>query len=121
MIAGRLPSHEWPDCVLRIPAIDTASGELVAFDRGSGVALVDAVAASCAVPGAWPPVTIRDRRYMDGGVGSTLNLALAGDCDVAVALVPAGDRHRHRSAAAAPRRSTRFVVRRSMCSPTTSR
>ena len=70
--------------------IDTASGELVAFDRGSGVALVDAVAASCAVPGAWPPVTIGDRRYMDGGVGSTINLALAGDCDVAVALVPAG-------------------------------
>ena len=90
VIAGRLPSHEWPDCVLRIPAIDTASGELVAFDRGSGVALVDAVAASCAVPGAWPPVTIGDRRYMDGGVGSTINLALAGDCDVAVVLVPAG-------------------------------
>jgi len=34
VIAGRLPSHEWPDRVLRIPAIDTASGELVAFDRG---------------------------------------------------------------------------------------
>ena len=48
------------------------------------------MAASCAVPGAWPPVTIGDRRYMDGGVGSTLNLALAGDCDVAVVLVPAG-------------------------------
>jgi len=90
VIAGRLPSHEWPDRVLRIPAIDTASGELVAFDRGSGVALVDAVAASCAVPGAWPPVTIGDRRYMDGGVDSTINLALAGDCDVAVVLVPAG-------------------------------
>ena len=84
VIAGRLPSHEWPDRVLRIPAIDTASGELVAFDRGSGVALVDAVAARCAVPGAWPPVTIGDRRYRDGGVGSTINLALAGDCDVAV-------------------------------------
>ena len=74
VIAGRLPSHEWPDRVLRIPAIDTASGELVAFDRRSGVALVDAVAASCAVPGAWPPVTIGDRRYMDGGVDSTINL-----------------------------------------------
>jgi NTE family protein len=90
VIAQRLPSHDWPDRVLRISAIDTATGELVAFDRTSGVGLVDAVAASCAVPGVWPPVTIGDRRYMDGGVGSTVNLALAGDCDVAVVLVPSG-------------------------------
>jgi NTE family protein len=90
VIAQRLPSHEWPDRVLRISAIDTATGELVPFDRDSGVGLVDAVAASCAVPGVWPPVTIGDRRYMDGGVGSSVNLALAADCDVAVVLVPSG-------------------------------
>ena len=53
--------------------------------------LVDAVAASCAVPGAWPPVTIAGRRYMDGGIGSTINLHLADDCAVAVVLVPAGE------------------------------
>ncbi len=91
VIAHRLPSHEWPDRVLRITAIDTATGELLVFDRGSGVDLVDAVAASCAVPGAWPPVTIGDRRYMDGGVGSAINLPLAADCDVAVVLVPQGE------------------------------
>jgi NTE family protein len=91
VIAHRLPSHDWPDRVLRITAIDTATGELVAFDKGSGVVLVDAVAASCAVPGAWPPVTIGDRRYMDGGVGSSVNLLLADDCAVAVVLVPAGE------------------------------
>jgi NTE family protein len=90
VIAQRLPSHDWPDRVLRISAIDTATGELVAFDRRSGVGLVDAVAASCAVPGAWPPVTIGERRYMDGGVGSSVNMALADDCDVAVVLVPSG-------------------------------
>lgn len=90
VIAQRLPSHEWPQRVLRISAIDTATGELVMFDRTSGVGLVDAVAASCAVPGVWPPVTIGDRRYMDGGVGSTVNLALAGDCDVVVVLLPQG-------------------------------
>jgi NTE family protein len=90
VIAHRLPSHDWPDRVLRISAIDTASGELVAFDKNSGVGLVDAVAASCAVPGVWPPVTIGDRRYMDGGVGSSVNMALAHDCDVAVVLVPSG-------------------------------
>jgi len=91
VIAQRLPSHSWPDRVLRITAIDTATGELVVFDRDSGVDLVDAVAASCAVPGAWPPVTIGDVRYMDGGVGSTINLAFADDCDAAVVLVPAGE------------------------------
>jgi NTE family protein len=90
VIARRLPSHDWPDRVLRISAIDTATGELVAFDRSSGVGLVDAVAASCAVPAVWPPVTIGEHRYMDGGVGSSVNIALADDCDVAVVLVPSG-------------------------------
>jgi NTE family protein len=90
VIAQRLPSHDWPDRVLRISAIDTATGELITFDADSGVALVDAVAASCAVPGVWPPVTIGGRRYMDGGVGSSVNMALADDCGVAVVLVPSG-------------------------------
>jgi len=90
VIARRLPSHDWPDRVLRISAIDTATGELVMFDRTSGVDLVDAVAASCAVPGVWPPVTIGERRYMDGGIGSSVNMTLANDCDVAVVLVPSG-------------------------------
>jgi NTE family protein len=90
VIAQRLPSHDWPDRALRFTAIDVATGELVIFDRESGVELVDAVAASCAVPGAWPPVTIAGRRYMDGGVASPVNLGVAGDCDVAVVLVPSG-------------------------------
>ena len=90
VIAQRLPSHGWPDRDLRISAIDIGTGELVAFDRASGVELVDAVAASCAVPGAWPPVTIGERRYMDGGVGSTMNVKLADDCETVVVLVPSG-------------------------------
>jgi len=90
VIARRLPSHDWPECDLRITATDIGTGELVVFDRGSGVDLVDAVAASCAVPGAWPPVTIGEHRYMDGGVGSTMNLKLASDCGTVVVLVPSG-------------------------------
>lgn len=90
VIAQRLPTRDWPDRVLRVTAIDIATGELVVLDRESGVDLVDAVAASCAVPGAWPPVTIGDRRYMDGGIGSTINLDVADDCDMVVVLVPAG-------------------------------
>lgn len=89
VIAQRLPSHDWPHRTLRITAIDTATGELVVFDSESEVELVDAVAASCAVPGAWPPVTVAGRRYMDGGVASSVNLEVARDCDAAVVLVPA--------------------------------
>jgi NTE family protein len=90
VIAQRLPAHAWPDRVLRITAIAIATGERVVFKCDSGVDLVDAVAASCAVPGAWPPVTIGHRRYMDGGIGSPINLDVADDCDVAVVLVPSG-------------------------------
>lgn len=91
VIVHRLPSHDWPDRVLRVTTIDIATGELVILDGESGVALVDAVAASCAVPGAWPPVTIGDRRFMDGGVGSAVNIAAALDCDSVVVLVPASE------------------------------
>lgn len=91
VIAARLPRHDWPERALRITAIDTATGARVVFDRDSAVDLVDAVAASCAVPGVWPVVTIGERRYMDGGIGSSVNLDVADDCDIAVALVPAGE------------------------------
>lgn len=90
VIEHRLPSHDWPARILRVTAIDIATGELVVFDASSGVPLVDAVAASCAVPGVWPPVTIGGRRFMDGGVGSTVNMSAAADCAAAVALVPSG-------------------------------
>lgn len=91
VIATRLPSPHWPERDLRITAIDVETGELVVFTRDSGVELVDAVAASCAVPGAWPPVTIGARRYMDGGVGSSVNMSAVGDCRSAVVLVPAAE------------------------------
>ncbi|OBB12022.1 patatin [Mycolicibacterium setense] len=90
VIEQRLPSHDWPDRDLRISAVDIDTGELVTLDRNSGVSLVDAVAASCAVPGVWPVVTIGGRRFMDGGIGSAVNMALAADCDSVVALVPQG-------------------------------
>lgn len=90
VIEQRLPSHDWPDRILRVTGIDIATGELVVFDNHSGVELVDAVAASCAVPGAWPPVHINGRIFIDGGVGSTVNMVAADDCDAVVVLVPSG-------------------------------
>jgi NTE family protein len=52
------------------------------------VPLVLAVAASCAVPGVWPPVTIEGRRYMDGGARSGTNADLAAGYDKVVVLAP---------------------------------
>jgi NTE family protein len=87
-IAARLPLHEWPAQPLVITVVDALTGELVRLDRTSGVALIDAVAASCAVPGVWPPVTIDGRRYVDGGARSLANADLAAGHDRVLVVVP---------------------------------
>jgi NTE family protein len=88
-IAARLPVPDWPDQPVLLPAIDALTGELAVFSRDSGVALVDAVAASCAVPGIWPPVTINGRRYIDGGVSSATHADLAAGYDRTLVITPA--------------------------------
>ncbi|WP_199438819.1 patatin-like phospholipase family protein [Umezawaea beigongshangensis] len=88
VIASRLPVHEWPERRLLVVAVNAVTGEWTAFDRDSGAGLVDAVAASCAVPGVWPPITIGDDRWIDGGVRSITNADLAGGCDAVVILAP---------------------------------
>ena len=90
VMESRLPVHDWPERALRLTAIDAETGELRVFDRDSGVSLVDAVAASCAVPGIWPPVTIGGRRYMDGGVRSSDNADLAAGCSRITLISPLG-------------------------------
>jgi NTE family protein len=88
VIEARLPRHEWPDQPLKLCAVDAHTGEFVTFDRDGGVSLVDAVAASCAVPGIWPPVTIGGRRYIDGGVRSATNTDVAEGHDEILVVQP---------------------------------
>jgi NTE family protein len=88
VIGSRLVSSEWPDRALTVTAVDAATGEFHRFDRGSGVPLLSAVAASCAVPGVYPPVTIDGRRYVDGGMRSAANADLAEGYDRVVVLAP---------------------------------
>ncbi|KQR22572.1 hypothetical protein ASF79_10120 [Agreia sp. Leaf335] len=88
VIRSRLADTRWPQRDLRVTAVEVESGDFVVFDRTSGAELADAVAASCAVPGVWPPVTINGSRYMDGGVRSGSNADLAAGSDWVVIVTP---------------------------------
>ena len=70
----------------------TATGKRVAFGRpGAPPARVSqAVAASCAIPAFYHPVSIDGRRYVDGGICSPSNLDLVRDqqLDLVVCLNP---------------------------------
>jgi NTE family protein len=93
-VAARLPRHEWPDRLMIVTALNAHTGELAAFDRESGVNLVDAVTASTALPGLVPTVSINGARYIDGGVRSTENADLASGYANVVVLSPLGGRSR---------------------------
>lgn len=68
----------WPADPLWVVAVRLSTGERTVFGRdGAPVAVVaDAVAASCAIPGFFEPVTIDGERYIDGGAHSPTNADL---------------------------------------------
>src|SRR6266540_4264052 len=55
-VAALLPTDRWPRPLVTT-AVDAETGAFRTFDAASGVPLVAAVAASCAIPGVFPPVT----------------------------------------------------------------
>jgi NTE family protein len=87
LIARFLPDAPWPSA-LAIAAVDVENGAFVAWRADSGVSLVRAVAASCAVPGVFPPVTIAGRRYMDGAIRSPMSVDVAAGHEVVVVISP---------------------------------
>jgi len=60
---------------LSIILIDLVSGEPVVISQGDS--LRDAMRASCAIPGLFPPVVLGERLYVDGGVTENCSLATA--------------------------------------------
>jgi NTE family protein len=92
VVAARLPRREWPDKPMIVVAVDAHTGDLAAFDRDSGVDLVDAVTASTAAPGLVPTVAINDSRYIDGGMRSLDNADLASGYAHVVVLSPLSGR-----------------------------
>jgi NTE family protein len=106
VIEARLRVHSWPQRTLLVTAVDAESGEFAAFRTGSqvggaAVTLIDAVAASCSVPGVWPPITIGGRRWIDGGVRSATNADLAAGYERVVVLAPIARGFRSATGAAA--------------------
>jgi NTE family protein len=111
-VAALIAAHaglrgEWPVVPATwIVAMDFDSGRRIIFGRDGAppASLPDAVAASCAAPGFFPPVVINDRRYVDGGAVSVTNadVLTSMELDDVLVLAPMATyaRGRRRSAAA---------------------
>ena len=87
-IGARVRRDDWPAARLNVTAVDARTGAFKVFDNDSGVSLIDAVAASCAVPLVWPPMTVDGRRYVDGGVRTVANVDLARGYEHVVVIAP---------------------------------
>jgi NTE family protein len=76
----------WQTTALRVSVHDTATGERSVLGPQQSVGLGRACAASSAVPGYFPPVSVRGVRYMDGGCGSATNADLVTGAERALVL-----------------------------------
>lgn len=99
--AGRVPTElvaaglrplftSWPDQPLWINAVDLDRGRRVTFGRDGAPTMTDvatAVAASCAIPTFFAPVTIGGVRYVDGGVHSPTNADLVAGLDLDLVVI----------------------------------
>jgi len=89
IVAAQLPMQAWPDRRVIIAAVNAETGERRAFDRESGIDLVDAVIATTASFGS-PPVLFEGQHYFDGGYysGDNADLAIGFECVLILSLVP---------------------------------
>jgi NTE family protein len=89
IVSARLPNAQWPQQKILITSVDARTGDPVVFDRDSGVALVDAVAAS-----SGNGYRIGERRFINGGNRRSENADLAAGYGVVLVLSPFGGRSR---------------------------
>jgi NTE family protein len=108
-------SGAWPaDAALWVVAVDLASGRRVVFGRDdidAPVRVGEAVAASCAVPSFFAPVTIGGRAYVDGGVHSPTNADLVAGLGLDLVIVSAPMAGRWRSLRPHPAALSRTAAR----------
>ncbi|MBI1361341.1 MAG: patatin-like phospholipase family protein [Alphaproteobacteria bacterium] len=79
----------WPE-KFACSAVDVETGDFKLWRKGDGVPLPRGVASSCAVPGIYPPIAIRGKRWMDGGMRSATCLDCAAGYRrvICLAVVP---------------------------------
>ncbi len=84
--------EEWPEANLMITATRMDTGRRTVFTRDSRIRtdLPTAVAASCAIPSVFNPVTVDGIKFVDGGIQSSTNadLLLREDLDAVIILAP---------------------------------
>lgn len=86
-IAKRLNDSKWTSQLV-ITAINARTGQLETINQQIGMDLIDSVAASEAVPGLWPHVTMTGKDYIDGGMVSSTNACLAKDFKQILIIAP---------------------------------
>ena len=68
--------QSWP-ASFACTAVDAENGDFVVWNEAARIPLGRGIASSCSVPGIFPPITIKGRRYVDGGMRSATNIDLA--------------------------------------------
>jgi NTE family protein len=94
-IQARLISTTWPNRPVWVTAVDARSGRLEIFHRDSGVPLLDALTASGAFPGVWPPAELHGRPWIDGAIRSLTNAHLASGHATIAIIAPRSSGIRH--------------------------
>jgi len=87
VVQSRLVVQSFPS-KLKVTAVDALTGETHLFDSQSGISLEKAVAASGAVPGVWPSISINETEWIDGGMISSTNALLVRGHKKIVILSP---------------------------------
>ncbi len=70
--------------------VDALTGAFRLWEERDGVELARAIASSCSVPGIFPPITIKGRRYIDGGARSPTCVDVAAGARRVVTLAVVG-------------------------------
>ncbi len=85
---GRSNDFRTLDADLFVVAVDLDSGEAVRFgEKGwDGVPISQAVQASAALPGLYPPVEINGRHFLDGALRRTMHASVALERDIDLLL-----------------------------------
>ena len=86
LVAQHLPFEQLEDALvpLHVVVTDVLTGRDTRLSRGSAV---QAVMASAAIPGVFPPVVINGRAFMDGGVANNAGISHAIDLGADIVYV----------------------------------